>query len=333
VVLDAGDALSDAPTLPPERLENARKTAEFIVSRFQAEGVKAQLIGDRDVGLGREFLLGLSGRSGYPFVATNLLDASTGAPVFRASVLVEVAGLKLGIVGLLATSAARSESFEREKLKLGPLVPTATAAVAELKGQGADIIVALSQLTPADEKLVAEAVPEIQIFIGGDLPEMREEPKPVGKALSAVGGQKGKQLALVTLELFDPAGASAPFVDPSQRASALRRRDDAKQRISMYEQVLRELPVHKAPDAARGLAGGPPPRGRSEAYERQLAAARAELALAEEAIASLSEEKPKPSNTMTVGLVQLGRDVKDDPEVLKLVEEFRKSWPDPTPGH
>ncbi len=329
VILDAGDALSDAPIIPPERLENARKTADFIVARFRSEGLKVQLIGDRDIALGREFLVELSGRSGYPFVATNLVDATSGSPVFQSTVIVETAGVKLGIVGLLATSAGRTESFEREKLMLAPLVPAASKAVSELKQKGAEVIVALSQLTPADEKLVADAVPEIQLFLGGDLPEMREEPKSVGTALSAVGGQKGKQLALVTLELSDPAGASAPFVDPLQRVAAMRKRDEAKQRIAMYEQTLKEVSAQASQNQASGRVAGAPP---IEAYERQLAAAKAELALAEDAIAKAPEGLVKAANTMAVRFIQLGRGVKDDPEVLNLVEEFRKSVPDPTPG-
>jgi 2',3'-cyclic-nucleotide 2'-phosphodiesterase (5'-nucleotidase family) len=322
--------LADAPIIPDERLESARKTAEFIVDRFNAEGVKAQLIGDRDIGLGREFLMGLAKRANYPWVATNLMDVTTEKAVFQGQVIVEVGGLKVGVMGLLATSAGRSEAFERAQLKLAPLVPAAKAALAELEGQGADIIVALSQLTPADERMVAEAVPEIQLFLGGELAQTDDPMKTTGRALSVAGGQKGKQLVLLTLDLLDPLGARAAFVDPQRRAANSRKREEASQRIATYEQLLRE-----AGAAASGEGGAlQQRRGPVEAYERQLAAARAELALADEELKALaSEGPPKPQNTASMQVVQLGRSVADDPAVLKLIDEFRRIWPDLTPGH
>lgn len=338
IVLDAGDTFADSPLLEGERLERAKKTAALIVERFNAEGVKAQLVGDKDLALGRATLAELAKNAKYPFITTNLVDGQTRAPLFASHAVVEVAGLKVGVLGLVTKAAASAPTLAAEGLTLIAPAEAARSAVAELDKSGVDVVIALSQLAPAEEAEVAKAAPRIQLFLGGDQLGASQGPQPVESSMSLTGGHKGRSVSIAALAFDDPKGASAPFFDPHQRRVLERKIADAKHRVMTYEKLLTEAET-KAADAAKAQAAGDPPteplRRRSplEAYRTQLAAARADLQLAEQQLAETPTEAGASRNTVALQLVNLGREVADDQVVKARVDAFRKDVPAPGAAH
>lgn len=338
LVLDAGDTFADSPLLEGERLDRAKKTAALIVERFNAEGVKAQLVGDKDLALGRAMLTELAKNAKYPFITTNLVDGQSRAPLFASHAVVEVAGLKVGIIGLVTKAAASAPKLAGEGLTLVAPAEAARSAVAELDKLGVDVVIALSQLAPAEEAEVAKAAPRIQIFLGGDQLGSSQGPQPVESAMSLTGGHKGRSVSIAALAFDDPKGASAPFVDPHQRRVLERKIADAKHRVMTYEKLLTEA-EQKAADAAKAENAGDPPteplRRRSplEAYRTQLAAARADLQLAEQQLAETPTEAGASRNTVALQLINLGREVADDQVVKARVDAFRKDVPAPGAAH
>lgn len=338
LVLDAGDTFADSPLLEGERLDRAKKTAALIVERFNAEGVKAQLVGDKDLALGRAMLAELAKNAKYPFITTNVVDGQTRAPLFASHAVVEVAGLKIGIIGLVTKAAASAPTLASEGLTLIAPAEAAKSAVAELDKLGVDVVIALSQLAPAEQEEVAKAAPRIQLFLGGDQLGSSQGPEPVGVAMSLTGGHKGRSVSIAALSFDDPKGAAAPFFDPQQRRVLERKIADAKHRVMTYEKLLSEA-EQKAADAAKAENAGDPPteplRRRSplEAYRTQLAAARADLALAEQQLAETPTEAGAGRNTVALQLINLGREVADDQVVKARVDAFRKDVPAPGAAH
>lgn len=331
-------------SLPPDRVGNAIATAELLVDHWSAEGMDAQAIGDRDLALGREALEALQKRAKYPFITTNLVDAGSGQPLFKRFEVIEVgqgaAALQVGIFALVSPRGAGPDATSR--LRIEPPLEAMKTALAQAKAAGVDVVIVLSQLSARDESAIAEALPEVQLFLGGDGVGVTPDPEDRGKALAFQASQKGKHLGFLTLGFDDPAGAGAPFFDPSRRYTLERKKADAERRIEMYQKLLGEAAAATQPPEAAPAVPGPspsapqPPRRKAptEMYERQLAAARAELQLAQDDLASLATDTGEVKrNTVAAELVPLGRDVVDAPDVKARVEAFRKTWPDPTPGH
>lgn len=334
-------------------MANAKATALLLIDRFNAESLAAQAIGDRDLALGRANLQELATHARYPFVTTNLIDTVTGKPLFEPYVLTDVGhGVKVAFLGLIDPRNVPPSVLEAERLRVDPpevAAAAAVAAVAAAAGRGATLFVVLSQLSAREEERVGAAVPQIQLFVGGDAMGMMSEIGSAGgSALSLPGSQKGKHLGIATLTLDDPLGTGRPFFDPNRRADLERKKREADQRIQTYDRLLVEVRARAAdqgqpippgspagPNGPRRPAPVPSPTLAIEAYERQLVAARAESQLAATALAELPPEdaKPTPKNGITFELVPLSREVADDPTIQKLVEEHRKTWPDPTPGH
>jgi 5'-nucleotidase len=83
----------------------------------------------------------------FPFVAANIVDAATGAriawPNMPASTLVEVAGIKVGIVGASTESTPYTTMpVNFVGLKIAPAAPAIIEQAAALRARGAQVIVA-----------------------------------------------------------------------------------------------------------------------------------------------------------------------------------------------
>jgi 2',3'-cyclic-nucleotide 2'-phosphodiesterase (5'-nucleotidase family) len=105
--------------------------------------------------------------STFPWLGTNVRGAdgkpATGTVDLH---LMDVAGYKVGFFGLLAPETEVLSSPGAD-ITFAPLVETAQAAVAQLREQGADLIVALTHLDLADDLEVARNVEGINLIFGG----------------------------------------------------------------------------------------------------------------------------------------------------------------------
>lgn len=192
LIFDSGDAFSDMSQMDVERQKNAIATAELLVSALRGRGharaehrrARPRARACRARGAAEEVPL--------PVLTTNLVDATTGKLLFSRFVVIDVkrgdAAVKLAVFGLM--SLKPQLGLDDDKLRIEPPVDALRAAIAEAKSQGAEMFVVLSQLYQRDAAAIGEAIPEVQLFLGGD--SFGQEAELVGKALAFTGGQKGK---------------------------------------------------------------------------------------------------------------------------------------------
>jgi 5'-nucleotidase len=82
----------------------------------------------------------------FPFLAANLIDVSTGKavdwPNVQPSVLLDVAGIKVGVTGIMAEDALSATIAANVRgLRVAPLVPTITREARALRERGAEIVI------------------------------------------------------------------------------------------------------------------------------------------------------------------------------------------------
>jgi 5'-nucleotidase len=105
--------------------------------------------------------------SPFPWFAANVLDANEqpyGGMV--ATAMRTVGAYKVGFLGVLTEDTTVLSSPGDDVLFL-PALDKAREAAAALKSAGADVIVALTHLDFADDKALAEEVPDIDVILGG----------------------------------------------------------------------------------------------------------------------------------------------------------------------
>ena len=153
LLIDSGDTFQG-------EVESNLSEGALIVDAYNAMGYTAEAIGNHDFDFGavdspaarqlpgdlRGALKARAAQARYPFLAANLIDEATGRPVewpnVRPSVLVEVAGIKVGVVGVMTIDALRSTlAANVQGLRIAPLAPTIAANASKLRAAGADVVI------------------------------------------------------------------------------------------------------------------------------------------------------------------------------------------------
>ncbi len=159
LLVDAGDMFQG--TLPSNLTEGAA-----VVRAYNALGYAAAALGNHEFDFGpvgpevmakhpgttpgddpRGALRARAAEASFPFLDANLVDAATGAPPAWKNVvpdvLLDVAGIKVGIVGVATASTPRTTlAANFAGLAMKPLAPAIAAAAADLHRRGATVVVA-----------------------------------------------------------------------------------------------------------------------------------------------------------------------------------------------
>ncbi len=129
-------------------------------------GYDAANVGEKDLTMGLKFLSDLSQKAKFSFLSANLVDKKTQKEIFKPYVIKEIAGLKIGILGLLDDSFNPTlQGRDPELIILEPL-STSKMLTKSLR-EYCDVIVALSQLGEAKDKKLARENPQIDLILGG----------------------------------------------------------------------------------------------------------------------------------------------------------------------
>ena len=123
-------------------------------------------MGEKDLMMGLHFLSDLSQKAKFPFISSNLVDKKTQKEVFKPFVIKEVAGLKIGIMGLLDDQF--NPTIRERDPGLAVLEPLSTSKLlTKSLREYCDFIVVLSQLGESKDKKLARENREIDLILGG----------------------------------------------------------------------------------------------------------------------------------------------------------------------
>ena len=156
LLLDAGDTFESG-------IASNISEGALVVDAYNALGYDALAIGNHEFDYGaidtvsggggtpdmRGALKAAAARARFPFLAANLIDAATGRPVewpnVRPSTLVDAAGLRVGIVGVMTRyGLTRTLAANVQGLDTTALEPTVEREARRLRRRGADLVLVLA---------------------------------------------------------------------------------------------------------------------------------------------------------------------------------------------
>ncbi len=291
--VDSGDLFfHPAGSGHPER---ARAKASLIAKAYRHMAVAAVNVGDMDLMQGLEFLRG-EVRQGLPIISANLLDPRTGKPVFEPFVVKEVSGTRLALFGLLGPRL--SPALQRtlgDAVTVKDPVEAAREVMAALKGK-ADHVILLSDLGMTGDQQLAKAVQGIHFILGGHDGRFLHHPHQEGSTFIAQSYNKGMYVGKLSLVLEEP---HSPWQDEGRGKRLQQEMNRMDARLKAVRSVLSRSP--------------------SEGLQRQLeqlSRQRGELE------AELGRIQPITSGNRFAWEMQgLGRDIPEDPEVRRWIEE------------
>ncbi len=204
LVLDAGNALyRNAGVASAE--DGPR--AKLVFDMMQRLGTRAMVVGQRDLSAGVDKLKQLAEGGKLRLLSANLLR--NGKPVFDAGVIIDVGGVKVGIVGVTAPGPVAPDA----DVTAGAPLPAAKAALAKLGKR--DVTVLLAATSYADGMQLArelkgltDLVVQSGEFRGTVAPQRVEDGAPILLG----SGQRGQAMAKAVVTV---GSSKSPLVDLS----------------------------------------------------------------------------------------------------------------------
>ncbi|MBF0609539.1 MAG: 5'-nucleotidase C-terminal domain-containing protein [Magnetococcales bacterium] len=152
--------------LSPSLLSGLVKGGQ-MVEAMNLLGMELAVPGNHEFDFGPENMQQQLAASKASWLAANMgLKSGTPYPGTKRNLIREVHGIPVGFFGVITPQTATSSKPGRE-IAFTPVLETARQQVAELKGKGAKMIVALTHLLLHEDRQLAAEVPGIDLILGG----------------------------------------------------------------------------------------------------------------------------------------------------------------------
>jgi 2',3'-cyclic-nucleotide 2'-phosphodiesterase (5'-nucleotidase family) len=294
-MLDAGDLFFKkyGNSTQGDDSKNSSHKAYLILESLNLMGYDAMAIGDDDLTLGKDFLSDLSKKAKFPFLSSNVIDEASGKPLFHSTLVKEVNGFRIGMFSLLAPEAFLGPEDSRKKgLSIRSPVEVAQAMVKELQPK-TDFIFLLSHLGYPKDLELAQAVSGIHLIFGGHTGMNLVYPPVVKNTILLQTASKGMYVGRLDLTILNDDLSF--FFNVSTKRT--------------LENTLRNV------TAQLGNAK------LAEAEKKQLQKSKEDI---EKKLTQLQGK-----NEFTNRVLPITEQMKDHPEILKMIEEYRSKYPDP----
>ena len=189
LVLFAGDLIS--PSLASSVFYGSQ-----MIQGMNVIGVDYAAFGNHEWDFGDAVLQERIAESEFTWLSTNVLWRMGLYPGTQTTALVEVDGVKVGLLGLVTPDTVVLASPGEETRFVDPIA-AARIGAERLKAQGAEVIVALTHLTIAEDRALLAAVPEIDVVLGGHDHDVTTD--WVGRQFISKAGSEARYLGVTTL--------------------------------------------------------------------------------------------------------------------------------------
>ena len=288
LVLDAGDLLFKkfSHPVPENELKGVTEEAYLIIESFNVMGYDALGIGDDDLSLGKEFLMGISKKAKFPFLSSNLMDEESGKLLFQSYLVKEINGLRVGIFSLLSPDVFLGPTDIRRKgLIIRNPIETAQSMIKELQPK-TDLLILLSHLSYPKDVELAQTVPGVHFIIGSHTGTNLIYPPLIKNTYILETAPKGMYVGRLELNFFNNTFS---FYNSTEKRSLESRLNYIKYRLTAKE----------TPETEKAQW-----RKSKEDTERALG-------------------QLQGKNQLTNIIFPLRQEMKDHPEIQKMVDEYK----------
>lgn len=300
LVVDAGNVLfRKAPTSQARRKEALLKV-DVLLGAYGEMGYSAVNIGEKDLTLGIGFLDEVAKRAKFPFISANLIDRKTRKTVFRPFVTEEIAGIKIGIIGLMSHWVNELLKEKEPYLEVLDPLDAVKPYVTELR-KSCDLVIVLSQLGERGDRELALKVPGIDIiFEGGRSRRVRYSKirETLMYRLEPRGGYLGR------LDLFlARKGKPLQLTDYKKRQRIVKKVETIQKRWMEIEREI-ELEVESPPS-------------KRDVRMKQLAILEERMAELQQQVADFDQRNLYRNEVIPIKLA-----IRDDPVIGEMIEGY-----------
>lgn len=196
LLLDAGDLVGDSMIAQFTQ-------GEALVRALNAIDYDAIVPGNHEPDFGGERLTEVIDQAEFAVLAANLRTAG-GDLLAQPYLIKELEGTKVGVIGLAYPKTPWTTASQNvAELRFEQPAEAAKPCVAELRRQGADVVIALTHLGLGADIELAKQVPGIDVIVGGHSHNRMSEALRVGQTLIVQAGAHGSDLGRLDLFIED----------------------------------------------------------------------------------------------------------------------------------
>lgn len=256
IVLDAGDPFQGSLFYTTYK---GKAEAEFM----EGVGYDVMAVGNHEFDDGPSALADFIEAVSFPVISGNL--DLTGEALLKDKVqdhvILEVGGRKIGIISALATDTVETSS-PGDGVVFQDEIESLTADAESLKNEGVGIVIALTHVGLAKDLQIAEAVPDIDVVIGGHshtkmLNDGESQPYPAmvdGRPVAQAYAYS-KYIGRLTVTFDDTGNVIAASGDPILLDASVKPDPDMAARISEMAKPIEEVKKRVVASANASIEG------------------------------------------------------------------------------
>ena len=304
------------PNVPDtmDRPGEAAARADVFLRAMARGGYTALNVGAHELALGVNDLKRLAAANKIPLLSANLYDKA-GKPAFQRLLVKQAGPLKIGIFGLVtAQPADLLNTVANQGLVVESPNTVAATVVKELRDQGCDLVVVLSQLSRVEVDALTSQVKGIDLVLGSSQMDMTNQLLSTGEGFFVDTFTKGKYMGMLTIA----ARGKGHLYAANMKAALNAQRSELAGQIQALQMQIEQS----------NTPSGPVKLGKEarDVIDHQLAALRARMQRVAMEIES-GGSAPAQANTVDLQMAALGQEMMDDPEVLKWVDKLKLKYP------
>jgi 2',3'-cyclic-nucleotide 2'-phosphodiesterase/3'-nucleotidase len=215
LLFDSGDLLQGTP-LDEHQASEGMDDVHPVIAAMNLLRYDASAIGNHEFNYGLPFMESALAGARFPFLAANIRAEGTDSLPFRPYTLLEVEGVRVGVMGFTTPGVAIWDRAHVEgRLQFDDIVETARRLVPQVREAGAEVLVAIAHSglgpgssygsvagAPEENALeqLATQVPEIDVIFGGHTAESIDGLR-IGRTLILHAGVRANHLAVAHLQV------------------------------------------------------------------------------------------------------------------------------------
>jgi hypothetical protein len=304
------------PHLVGETEAELASRARCFLRSMRAMGYVALNLGPHELAVGEAALRKAAKVHRIALLSANIMREESGKPAFKTSLIRKVAGLKIGLFGLVTESPPNyGKLFVKRGLRVIEPVKAARRAVRELRRRGCDLVIALSQLKRHEIEDLGDQIKGLDIVLGSSGMELTQSLQRLGKVLYGDTYTKGKYIAQLLIDPGEPGrGWQVENLEQSM----------ASERATLAQQVQSlkaELDSASGPDSPLQLTKESRKIMRARLVRARASLQRLGLELEGGAV------KQEGAGQLALSMHPLGSDIADNAKVLAYVKAHKKKYP------
>lgn len=310
------------PNVPDttDRPGEALARADVFLRAMARGGYTGLNVGAQELALGLADLRRLAATHHIPLLSANLYDKS-GKPAFQRLMVKQVGPMKVGVIGLITAAPLDIlNTVDKQGLRIDPPNAAASMAVKELRAQGCDLVIVLSQLSRIEVDSLMSQVKGIDLVLGSTQMDMSTQLLQTGDAFFADSFTKGKYMGLLTISARSHPGqpGGGKLYAANVKAALNAQRSELAGQIQSLQVQIEQSTLPNAPLKLSKEA--------REIIDHQLAALRARMQRVTMDIEA-GGTAPKNANTVDLQMAAMGQEMADDAEVLKSLDKLKQKYP------